>query len=169
MECTYNKNLIKKIIMKRAEHKVINRELMASVLKKADVCRIGFAHGNIPYIVTLNFGFKQGSKPVLYFHCGSKGRKLEMMARNNYVCFEMDTDHTLVKNTRACGWSMKSRSIVGYGYLSVVNDTTEMGQGLDLIMDHYGGSGSYDYDKDILRKTVVLRLEISEFSARSTL
>ncbi len=155
--------------MRRAEHKIIDKGLIDSVIKKADVCRIGFAHGNIPYIVPMNFGYEHDEKHVLYFHCAVKGRKLEMMASNNYVCFEIDTDHILLNSGRACEWSMKSRSVVGYGYLSMVNDLSERQLGLDLIMEHYGGTGIYEYDEKVLLKTVVLKLEISEISARSTL
>jgi len=155
--------------MRRDEDKITDKELIDKVFKSADVCRIGFAHENMPYIVTLNFGFNHDREYVLYFHCAVRGRKLDMMARNNYVCFEIDTDHLLIKGGRACGWSMKSRSVIGYGYLSVVNDLSERKFGLDLIMEHYGGPGSYEYDEKMLAETVVLKLEISEISARSTL
>ena len=32
-------------------------KLIEEIIRKADVCRIAFANDNIPYIVTMNFGY----------------------------------------------------------------------------------------------------------------
>ena len=64
------------------------------ILEKSDVCRISFAVNNLPYIVTMNFGYRFAGHLELYFHCAKKGRKLDLMRKNSLVCFEMDIDHT---------------------------------------------------------------------------
>ena len=154
--------------MRRKEREVTRKEEIISIINSADVCRVSFADNNTPYIVTMNFGFIEADKPVLYFHCAPRGRKLDMLRKNSYVCFEMDVDHELYNGAKGCEWGMKFRSIVGYGNIFIVEDYDERKRGLDCIMDHYGGNGNHDYDEKVLDRTTILRLEILEMTAKST-
>jgi hypothetical protein len=152
--------------MRRKERKISDSQTIDSIFEAADVCRVAFADNNIPYIVTLNFGYQPGAGGILYFHCAKEGRKIEMMKKNDYVCFEVDTDHILYRGPKACNWGMKYKSIVGYGRISVINDPDERKRGLNMIMDHYGANGMYDYDEKELARTAILRLEITEISGK---
>ena len=75
--------------MRRNDREVSDSEMIEEIMKKADVCRIALASDNIPYIVTMNFGYTNDPDQLLFFHCANEGRKLEMIRRNKYVCFEM--------------------------------------------------------------------------------
>lgn len=152
--------------MRRKEREITGIAEIESVISDSDVCRIAFADGNTPYIVTMNFGYAGGKNPRMFFHCATSGRKLEMMKKNNYVCFELDTGHEIYKGEKGCDWGMKYSSVVGYGNLYMVEDDTEKRSGLDHIMNHYGGTGVYDYDDHVLAGTVVLRLEIIEMTGK---
>ena len=37
------------------------------IIQKADVCRIAIANDNIPYIVTMNFGYTDDSRTKIIF------------------------------------------------------------------------------------------------------
>ncbi len=152
--------------MRKKEKEITDLHDLESVIMRSDVCRVAFAAGNVPYIVTMNFGFSAGSKRVLFFHCAPEGRKLEMMRQNNFVCFEMDTDHELIAGSKACDCSMKYSSIVGYGYISAVKDPAEKARGLDCIMSHYSPGGEFIYDKDVLARTAILKLDITEMQGK---
>ena len=76
-----------------------------------------------------------------------------MIRQNNYVCFEMDTDHQILKGEKGCDWGMKFSSVVGYGNISVVTEKAERIRGLNCIMAHYGGEGEYIYDDKVLEQT----------------
>jgi uncharacterized protein len=52
---------------------------------------------------------------VLYFHSATEGRKLNLLAKNSTVGFELDTGHELVTADLACNWGMKYKSIIGTG------------------------------------------------------
>jgi hypothetical protein len=91
---------------------------------------------------------------------------MEMIKKNNYVCFEMDNGHKLYKGEKGCDWGMSFRSVVGYGRILVVEEESERERGLDSIMDQYGGKGPYSYDSRLLNKTAVLRLEILEMTGK---
>ena len=152
--------------MRRKEREVTDIKEIEAIISECDVCRIAIANNNTPYIVTMNFGYVGGENPHLYFHCATEGRKLEMIRNNNYVCFEMDTDHNIYKGKKGCDWGMEYSSVVGYGRIVFVDDEVEKYAGLSHIMDHYGGSGNYSYNEKVLAKTLVLRLDISEMTGK---
>jgi nitroimidazol reductase NimA-like FMN-containing flavoprotein (pyridoxamine 5'-phosphate oxidase superfamily) len=152
--------------MRRKDRELKEREEIELIIKSSDVCRIAFADSDMPYIVTMNFGYRKGPEPELYFHCATQGRKLDMMRKNNYVCFEMDTDHEIYKGRDACDWGMKYSSVVGYGRLSELEGETERKAALDKIMEHYGGRGKYVYDPGVFRATALLVLKISEMTGK---
>lgn len=152
--------------MRRKDRQIKDINEIESIISCSDVCRVAFADNNTPYIVTMNFGYSGGDHMCLYFHCATEGKKMDMIKKNNYVCFEMDTDHRLYKGTKGCDWGMKYSSIVGYGNISVIAEMEEKRTGLNYIMKHYAGSGDFSYDTIILEKMVVLRLDIREMTGK---
>jgi len=152
--------------MRRKDREVTDIAEIDAIIAKADVCRVALCNENVPYIVVMNFGYIAGNPSVLYFHCANKGRKLDMLANNNYVCFEMDTDHKLIGGAVACDFGMDYSSVVGYGNLYVVDNDEERNMGLNVIMQHYTGKNDYDFDAKIMKATKILRLEISEISGK---
>lgn len=152
--------------MRRNERGITDIQVIEEIIRKADVCRIAIANSNIPYIVAMNFGYKGIPEQILFFHCANKGKKLEMIRQNNYVCFEMDTDHQIYNDIKGCDWGMKYSSIVGYGNISIVTENEAKKTGLYYIMSHYGGEGEYFYDEKILERTTILRLDIKEMTGK---
>jgi nitroimidazol reductase NimA-like FMN-containing flavoprotein (pyridoxamine 5'-phosphate oxidase superfamily) len=152
--------------MRRDERGTSDNQVIEEIIQKADVCRIALANGNIPYIVTMNFGYINDLQRRLYFHCANEGRKLDMIKQNNYVCFEMDTDHQIFKGLKGCDWGMKYSSVVGYGHLSIVTEKEAKKTGMNCIMTHYGGKAEYIYDENVLERTTILRLDIKEMTGK---
>jgi uncharacterized protein len=151
--------------MRRKEREITDIQELESIINKSDVCRVAFADANIPYIVTMNFGYSCEERRI-YFHCAREGRKLEMAKKNNYVCFEMDTDHVLHDGKKACDFGMSYRSVVGYGHITVVRDPEERISGLNLIMSHYTDKRRFIYEQTVLDRTMILRLDIKEMTGK---
>jgi nitroimidazol reductase NimA-like FMN-containing flavoprotein (pyridoxamine 5'-phosphate oxidase superfamily) len=152
--------------MRKKEREITNISDIESIISRADVCHVAFAVDDTPYIVTMNFGYTGGDRQYLFFHCANEGRKLDMMRKNNYVCFEIDTDHEVYTGKKECDWGMKYSSVVGYGRIFITTNEKERKEGMDHIMVHYGGRGNYSYDVKVLRQTTILRLEISEMTGK---
>jgi nitroimidazol reductase NimA-like FMN-containing flavoprotein (pyridoxamine 5'-phosphate oxidase superfamily) len=152
--------------MRRREREINDTESIELIISNSDVCRVAFADNNIPYIVVMNFGYSGGVQTCLWFHCANEGRKLEMIKRNNYVCFEMDTDHKIYGGELGCDWGMNYSSVVGYGNISVVIDAVSKKAGLDCIMKHYGGDQKFTYDEKVMARTTILRLDITEMTGK---
>jgi nitroimidazol reductase NimA-like FMN-containing flavoprotein (pyridoxamine 5'-phosphate oxidase superfamily) len=152
--------------MRKKEREVTDIAELESIISRSDVCRVAFADKDVPYIVTMNFGYMHGEHGSLYFHCANEGRKLEMIRKNNYVCFELDTDHEIKTGKLACDYGMKYSSIVGFGFVAKVNDNEEKIKGLNYIMEHYAGPGEFSYRTEMLSVTTVLRLDVTEMTGK---
>ena len=73
------------------------------IINKAGVCHLGLVDGDEPYVVPFSFGYERGA---LYFHGNMKGRKIELIRKNNRVCFEMETDVEVKEAEQACDWGI---------------------------------------------------------------
>jgi nitroimidazol reductase NimA-like FMN-containing flavoprotein (pyridoxamine 5'-phosphate oxidase superfamily) len=152
--------------VRRSEREIKRISELEDIIRKADVCRIAIANNDMPYIVTMNFGYEGGDQSCLYFHCAVNGKKIEMLKQNNLVCFEMDINHELYKGKKGCDWGMRYRSVLGYGHISFVNDKELKKRGLDCIMAHYGGEAYHEYNESVFERTTIMRLDIKEITGK---
>ncbi len=152
--------------MRRHDREITDYNEIERILQKADVCRIALANNDIPYIITMNFGYTGLPDRSLYFHCANKGRKIEMIKQNNNVCFSLDTDHKIIRGPKGCDWGMSYKSLVGYGSISILTDKESKEIGLNCIMSHYAGKKVFDYDDKVLGRTTILRLDIKEITGK---
>lgn len=158
---------MKRETMRRKDRQVTEKEDILPILKQADTCRIGFAVDNVPYIVCMNYGYEWGDEfPILYFHCAKEGRKLEFMKQNNYVCFQLDTDHELEYIHEKVHCTMHYSSIVGMGFLEVVESEDERKKGLDLLMEHHDRPVPEKYPCGSMNRTLILKLKVTELTAK---
>ena len=156
--------------MRKANREIEDRDGILAVLEASDVCRIGLYAGGEVYIVPMNFGFDftEDGTLTLYFHCASEGRKLDMIAKNPNVCFEMDTDHKLIpaKDGTACDFSMNYASIIGSGLIETVDGNDEKINALIRIMQHYSDAASFHFNENMLGQTTVLRLIANSYTGK---
>jgi len=151
--------------MRRKDKEIKDENTITSIIKRAAVCRIGLSENNVPYIVPLNFGYKDN---CLYFHSAREGKKIEMIRSNNTVCFEIDIDHEIVKEENACGWSMKYHSIIGFGKAFFVEGFEEKRKALDIIMEHYSGKSSFEYPEDAVNNAAIIKVKIESMTGKKS-
>jgi len=150
--------------MRRSEKEITDKKIIESILTKSDICRIGISDSDTPYIVPLNYGFSNGN---LYFHSAANGRKIELIRRNNRVSFEIEYSTEIVKSDKPCGWTTKYRSLMGTGWIDIIDDPAGIRNGLDIIMTHYGNKEN-EYDEANLKRIVVLKLNIEKITAKQS-
>lgn len=148
--------------MRRSEREIKDLQEIEDIIEKADVCRIALSDKDVPYIVTMNFGFRKGANPCLFFHCAKEGKKIEMIKRNNLACFQFDIDHLLVKTDIECNCGMQYRSVVGTGRISFVTEREQKIEALEYLMHHYVGGQNHRFEDKNLEGTYVLRLDMDE-------
>lgn len=137
---------------------------IVGIISKAKVCRLGLVDGNRPYVVPLSFGYRE---MALYFHTGKKGRKMEILQKNNRVCFEMEADVEIIPADNPCKWNMGYKSVVGYGRAIILEDPAEKQKALDVIVKHYGGT-PMEYDEKRVNGLAVIKLEIDGMTGKES-
>ncbi len=152
--------------MRRKEREIKDLKEIEDIIERADVCRIALSDNNIPYIVTMNFGYQKGSKPALFFHSAQEGKKIEIIKRNNVACFQMSIDHKLGKTGVRCDCGMQYKSVVGMGRISFVTKKEDKIDALKMIMNQYIKADNHDFEDDFVEITQVLRLDIDEISGK---
>ena len=149
--------------MRRKELEITDRAAIDDILARAQVCRVAMADGGQPYVVPLNFGY---DGRALYLHCAKEGRKLEILRKNPLVCFEVDIDHKLVIGDKACARTMKYSSVIGFGRAEILEPGGEKKKGLELLLDHYGGSDAPLADK-MVDAVEVIRIDIESLTGKT--
>ncbi len=152
--------------MRRKDRQVNGAKEMEKIISRCQVCHLALSdlHGQ-PYALALNFGYKSGSAPTLYFHCASQGQKLDLIRANPKAAFIIDRELGLITGPMACDWGMTYESIIGTGNMMIVSDPGERRRGLDLIMAQHGNS-SPAYSPQSLEDTLVLKLTIKEMTGK---
>ncbi len=149
--------------MRIKEREIKDKDEMEKILKKSRVCRIGLVDQDKPYIIPMNFGYKQGT---IYLHCAKEGRKIELIKKNPNVCFEVDELVRLKKAKLACDWGAEYQSIICTGRAVFLEDPGEKKEGLDVIMSQYSQK-EFEYSNKMLDKTVVIKIAIDQMTGKS--
>jgi len=142
--------------------KITDIDEIEGIIKKALICRLGLVDNDEPYVIPVCLGYERGA---LYFHGSLKGRKVELIKKNNKICFEMDIDAELEKSEDPCKWAMKGKSVVGVGRASILEDDGEKSHALRLIMGHYS-KGDFSFPKPALDSVSVVRVDISSITGK---
>jgi nitroimidazol reductase NimA-like FMN-containing flavoprotein (pyridoxamine 5'-phosphate oxidase superfamily) len=123
--------------MRRTDKEITDRVLMSQIINNAQVCRLGLAMGNTPYILPVSFGY---DGTAIYFHTATEGRKIRFLAANPQVCFEFEHGVELIRHeSDPCKWTFSFQSVIGYGTVVELTSATEKINGVNHIMRHYSG------------------------------
>ena len=151
--------------MRRTDKEITDQDLIDEILKKSEICRVAFSNDEFPYIVPFNYGYRDNA---LYFHSAGSGKKIDLIRKNNKVCFEITQSSRIVKGKKACNWTTKYRSVIGFGSIEIITETSRKVRGLDIIMEHYGQKNTGRYDTHHLERLVILKLTIEQLSAKQS-
>ena len=143
--------------MRRKDKEIKDKKEIESIINRAEVCRIALSENNMPYIIPVNYGYKNN---CLYIHSSLVGKKIDIIKKNNNVCFEMDIDHELCLSEDPCASSMKYRCVVGFGKAIVMDNLQEKQEALDNIMNHYFPKTNHKYNEKLIKKLVIIKIII---------
>ena len=145
--------------MRRKDREITDFNEIINIIKKCDVCRIALNDKDFPYIVPLNFGLDiQGKEVYLYFHCAMEGKKLDLIANDNRVTFEMDCDHNFILYEERMSCTMGYESVIGHGVIETVPDENKY-ESLKILMRQYHAE-DFKFNTDMMRVTTVLKMTV---------
>ena len=153
----------KKFHLRRKDKEVTDSREIEEIIKKAIVCRLGLVDGDEAYIVPVNFGYE---KNVIYFHSALEGRKIELIKRNDKVCFEIEADVRIEKNDKSeC--STKYRSVIGMGRAHILESAEGKVRGLKAIMRQCAG-GEYSFSEEKWASVLVVEIKIESITGKQS-
>lgn len=151
--------------MRRTEKEIKENQEITAIMQKAEVCRIALVDEDNPYIVPVNFAVQENH---LYFHSAMDGRKIDILRKNNKVCFEIDIDTEIFKSSEPCSWGMKYLSVIGFGQAFFIENPGEKKKVLDLLMEKYAGTEAFSYNEKIFKKVLVIDVRIEKISGKKS-
>ena len=118
-----------------------------------------------PYITPLNYFYREG---VIYFHSKLIGRKLDNIAENNRVCFEVSkVEKITVTNDRPCACSTRYTSVLAFGAARVIPDGVEKTAILNLLVARYAAGKPFQPVEDChAAECAVVEIHIDELSGK---
>ena len=148
--------------MRRKDREMTDRAEIDAVIRSAHLMRIALVDGDKPFLVPVFYAF---DGTALYFHSAQAGTKIEIMKRNNRICFEMSSDHGIIENEIACDFEARHRTVIGFGRVSFVADQAEKVKVLDMIVARFSEK-KFEYPKANLGRTAVIRIDIESIKGK---
>jgi len=93
------------------------------------------------------------------------GKKITMLEKNPWCCFDVDQSDTIIRTENPCSWVMRYRNVIGFGRAYFISDNGEKKKGLNSIMGHYG-SGICEFSDDDIRNVCVIRIDIDSMTGK---
>ena len=151
--------------MRRKDKEIKDKFEIETIINRAEVCRIGLSDDNMPYVIPVNYGYRNN---CLYIHSASEGKKIDIIKKNNNICFEIDLDHELSILQVPCKSSMMYRSVIGFGKAMVIENFKEKQEALDIIMNHYSPNSFPKYNEKLIKKLSIIKVKIENMSGKKS-
>lgn len=151
--------------MRRKDREIQDRARVAEIIRGCQVCRLGLAKDNAPYVVPVSFGY---DGQAIFFHTAREGKKVDYIRANHAVCFEFEHNVQLVTDAASpCDWSFHYESVIGYGRIHELVDVGDKTAGMDQIMAQYSGR-EWKYGPGRLDAIRVWKIEIETMTGKQS-
>jgi nitroimidazol reductase NimA-like FMN-containing flavoprotein (pyridoxamine 5'-phosphate oxidase superfamily) len=153
-------------LVREPQRGVYDREAAYAILDEAFICHVGFVVDGQPFVIPTGFG---RSGDTLYIHGSAASRMLRNLEQGAAVCVTVTLLDGLVLARSIFNHSMNYRSVVVLGTAYPVHDREEKLEALRLLSEHIlpgrWAESRFPNEREI-KATLVLRLAITEFSAK---
>ena len=151
--------------MRKTNQEIKDDKILDEILSGVTICRVAMMDGDLPYIAPFNYGYSNG---CLYIHSAPEGKKIDLLGRDNRVCFEVEDNTEIVQGERACNWATRYRSVVGYASVEILSDEESKQRGLELIMAQHGAPELVEFSPRSINRMVILRLTITSMTGKQS-
>lgn len=151
--------------MRRNDKAITDVKEIDRILARASVCRIAMADGGEPYVVPVLFAM---DGETLLFHSAPSGRKIDMLQKNNRVCFVVDVPGGVVEGQSFCSWSMKYKSVIGFGRASFLDTPEQKDRALAILVKKYSGEDTFSCAPEALDDVRVIAVKIESVTGKKS-
>jgi uncharacterized protein len=153
-------------VVREPHRGVYDRAEAYKILDEGFICHVGFVIDGQPFVIPTGFG-RDGD--YLYIHGSAASRMLRNMDEGISVCVTVTVLDGLVLARSIFNHSMNYRSVVVLGIATAVKESDEKLNALHALSEHILPGRwveSRQPNEQELKATLVLRLPITEFSAK---
>ena len=153
-------------VVREAHRGVYDRETVYRILDEGFICHVGFIVDQQPFVIPTGYG-RAGDN--LYIHGSAASRMLRRIDQGISVCVTVTLLDGLVLARSIFNQSRNYRSVVVLGTAVAVQNPTEKLEALRALSEHIlpgRWNDSRKPNEKELKATLVLRLPITEFSAK---
>jgi len=127
--------------MRRKDREVIDINEIEKIILQCKTCHVAMVNNGTPYIVPLSFGYKilDNNLLELYFHSATEGKKIDILKKNNKVCFEMAYEGEPVHADTPCNSGYYFASVIGNGNAVFIDDADKKCEALSIMYKHQTG------------------------------
>ena len=144
---------------------IIFQPHIESIIAKCEVCNMSMVdEDNLPYVVPMNFGYREG---VIYFHAAKLGRKIGILQNKPEVAISFSTNHKLYNQNEnvACSYGMSYQSVFAFGKVEFVEDYDEKVDALNIIMAQYTDR-EFTYNRPAVVNVAVFKVKADRFTGK---
>ncbi|MBN1683785.1 pyridoxamine 5'-phosphate oxidase family protein [Candidatus Bathyarchaeota archaeon] len=144
--------------MRRQDKEITDKEVMEDFLRDQEVGRLATSLDGKPYVVPINFVYTNGK---IIFHSHINGKKMEIISKNQFICFEVDT-YTKKEADNPCNYSYNYMSVIIYGRTNIITDNKKKLNYLKTFINKYAYEmgGSFEMD-DLLKFKNLILVEVN--------
>jgi len=153
-------------VVRESQRGVYDRAAAYQILDEGFICHVGFAIDGQPFVIPTGYG-RAGDN--LYIHGSAASRMLRNLDQGVAVCVTVTLLDGLVLARSIFNHSMNYRSVVVLGTAVAVTDPQEKLRALRALSEHIlpgRWEDSRQPNERELKATLVMRLPITEFSAK---
>jgi len=125
--------------MRRSKQEIMDKAKLDEILAGSEICRLSMLDGQLPYIIPVNYGYREGK---IYIHSAPKGKKIELLLKNEQV--------------------------VGYATVEILSDESSKQEGLEVIMAQHGAPELVDFDPGNMKRMVIIKLTIVSVTGKQS-
>jgi uncharacterized protein len=148
--------------MRRTDREINDRATIDGIIRRSKVCHLALCDAGQPYVIPLSFGY---DGTCLFCHSASEGRKVDMIRKNNSVCFEFEILSDIIPSEEACRWGVGFESVIGFGRAWLLEEPGDKRKALGCIMRQYSNQ-EWTFTDEMVSKTLVIRIDIEEITGK---
>lgn len=126
--------------MRRKDRAVTELVEIKKILDDCKTCHVAMVEDGRPYVVPLSYGYEiKEDSLILYLHSAKEGRKIDILQKNNAVCFAISSEGEPTKAENPCNSGYYFSSIIGNGEVSFIEDVAKKCEALSYMFEHQAG------------------------------
>ena len=153
--------------MRRKDREVTDITENEKILLQCKTCHVAMVEDGMPYVVPLSYGYRifNGNLLELYFHSALEGKKLNILRKNNRVCFEITYEGQPKHADTPCKFGLYFASIIGYGDTVFIDDTDKKCEILSIMFKHQTGT-DVTFTAEQCENVCVFKIISSDYSGK---